>query len=106
MTLNPHDDTAKKTRRHIAAQRRFAASAANVPGGVSAQDAACNGTGGQQPWIAAMRHQPQQQQVGAAGQRQRDDRGIDHRNREEPQRSQVREPVRHQRGMHGVARAM
>ena len=78
MTLNPGDDTAEKTRRNVVAQRSFAASAANVPGGVSAQDAACNGTGGQQPRIAAMRHQPQQQQVRAARQRQRDHRGVDH----------------------------
>jgi hypothetical protein len=74
MTLNPSDNAFKKARRHIAAQSVFAASAANVPGGVSAQNAACKRARGQQPGIAAMRHKPQQKQVGAAGQRQRDDR--------------------------------
>ena len=69
VTFHPSDDSSKKTRRHITAQRRFAASPADVPGGISAQDAACDGTGSQQPGISAVRHQPKQQQVSAAGQR-------------------------------------
>lgn len=103
--LHPSDNWAKKARRHIAAQRLFAASSADVPGGVSAQDAAGDGAGGQQPWISAVRYKPQQQQVSAARKGQRDDRRIDHRNGEQPQRSEVRKPMRDRRRMdayHGM----
>ena len=54
---------------------------------------------GKQPWISTVRHQPKQQQVSAAGQRQRDGGRVDDGNGEKPQRSQVREPMRHQRVM-------
>jgi hypothetical protein len=46
-----------------------------------------------------MRHQPQQQQVSAAGKRERNDRGIHNRNEEEAERSQMREPMRRKRRM-------
>jgi hypothetical protein len=59
MALDPSNDAPEKASGDVVAQRRFAASAANVPGSESAQDAACNGAGSQQPGIAAMRHQPQ-----------------------------------------------
>jgi hypothetical protein len=59
MMFNPSDDTHEKTRWHVVAQRFFAASAANVPCGVSAQKTACNGAGCEQPRIAAIRHKPE-----------------------------------------------
>jgi len=95
VTLDPSDHWPKKTRRDVVLQRRFTASAANMPRGVSAQDAARNCNRRQQPGIATMRHQPKQQQVRAAGQRQGNDRGIDDRNQEQAQRSQMDQPARH-----------
>ena len=56
MTLDPPDDSSKKTRRHVAAQCCLATFAACLPGGVSTHDAACNGTGSKQPGISAVRH--------------------------------------------------
>ncbi len=87
MMLNPNDNSAEKTRRHVMAQRRFSPFPANLPSGVSPEDAACNRTGSKQPGIAAVRHQPQQEQVGTAGKRKRDNRGIHDRNGEKAERS-------------------
>jgi len=99
MTLDPSGDTPKKTRRHVAAQSRFTSSAPEIPGSVSAHEAARDGEQGKQPWIAAMCYQPEKQQVSTTGQRQRNRRGVDDGNREKPQGSEVREPMRHQRAM-------
>jgi hypothetical protein len=67
MSFNPNDDSPKQARRHVVLQCSFTASAANMPSGVSAKDAACNCARREQPWIAAIGHQPQQQQVRTAG---------------------------------------
>jgi len=101
MTLHPSGNAAAETGWDKPAQRRFAALLADLPGGVSAQEAAGNGAESQEPGIAVMRHQPEQQKVGAAGDGQRDYGGIDNRNQEEPEGAQMRKPVRDQ----GVAHA-
>ena len=54
MMMDPSKGAAKETRRHVAPQRRFAATAADVPGGLSAQDAASDGAEGQQPGVSSV----------------------------------------------------
>src|ERR1039458_7235440 len=93
MVLDPEEDAGKKARRDVAAQRRFSTSTANVPSGISANNAADNCTGSQYPGISVVRHQQEQQQVSAAGDGQRDNRGVDYRNKEKAQCSQVRKPA-------------
>jgi len=68
---------------------------ADVPGESSAQDAARDCARRQQPWVAVVRNQPQQQQIGAAGNRERNWRRIDDRYGEEAKWAKLREPVRH-----------
>ena len=101
MMLDPYNDSIKQACGHVVAQRCLAAFVANVPGGVPPKEAAADGTQDEQPGIAAVRHQPKQQQIGAAGYRQRNRGGIKHRDSEKAQRSQVREPMRQQGVMWG-----
>ena len=99
MMLHPCDNPFQNSRRHMVAQSRFSTFAPNGPSCVAAYEAAGDGERGKKPWISAVRHKPKQQQVGASGQRQRNHRGIDYRNGEKPERSHVREPMRHRRMM-------
>jgi hypothetical protein len=98
--LNPPDDPREQTRRHVVMKSSFATFSADLPRGVAAQYTACNRAEGQQPWVSAVCHQPKQQQVGAARQSDGDNRGIEDSDKEEPQRSQVRKPSRHQWVVH------
>jgi hypothetical protein len=95
--LHPQNDTPKKPNRYVVAQRFFSTPAPDMPGCVSAQEAAGDGARDQQPGVSAMRHKPQKKQVSTARQGKRDNRGIDDRNKEKSQRSQVHKPVRRQR---------
>jgi len=101
VALHPSDDAPEKARRHVMAQSRLAPSAPEVPGGLSAHQAAGDCERSKQPWIAVICHQPEKQQVSAAGEGQRNGRGVDNGDGEKPKRSQVREPMRHQRVMPG-----
>ncbi len=79
MPLHPVDDAGVKTRRNPAAQCRFAAFSAQVPGGVAAQDAANNCGNRREPGICLVGDEQKQNQVSGSGNRKRDDGGIDDR---------------------------
>lgn len=102
MLLNPCDDAIKQTRRNPALEGGFATFLAELPGRVSADEAAGDGGHGKQPGISFVRDHPEKQQIGGAGDGQRNDGGIDDRNQEEAQRPKVHNPVRHK----GMMRAM
>ena len=74
MLLDPVNNAGSETHRNPPMQRRFAASPAQVPGCVSTEDAAGDGSGGEEPWISLVGDEQKQQQVGAAGDGQWDER--------------------------------
>ncbi len=97
MPLGPRDKASEVAGRAVVAKCRFPASASSAPGDVSTQQAAEDCTRSHQPWIPFVGDHPQQQQIGTAGDEQRDPGGVDDRNRKESQRTQVGEPAHHRR---------
>lgn len=97
MPLDPVDNAGTKPHGNPAVQSRLAAFPAQVPGCVPTKDAADDGGGGKEPGIPLVGDEQKQQQVGAAGDGQRDDGRIDDGNQKEPQRPKMHEPARHQR---------
>ena len=71
MTLDPCDHPFKNLRRNMSLKSRLAALPPHVPSCVTTYETACDSHWCKQPWISAMRHQPEQEQVSATGQRQR-----------------------------------
>src|SRR5580658_3276717 len=93
MTADPGDDAVKQARRYPVFQGGFTALQAQVPRGVSAEDAAYDGAKGEQPGISIVRDEPEKKQIGAAGDGKRDDGGIDDCDGKEAQRAEMNEPV-------------
>ena len=95
MFLNPHDDGREQSSRHISMQRGVSASLADQPCSISADQTTCDCAQAEEPGISSIGDQPQQQQICAPRQGKRHHRRVDDCYREEPEHSQVGEPMRH-----------
>jgi hypothetical protein len=92
--LNPGNDSNEKAFGNIAVQGCFSASPAKVPGGVSAEQAAYYRDWDKQPRYSAVGNEPEEEEVSASWNRQRNGGRIEDCNSEESEWSQVGEPLR------------
>lgn len=93
MAADPCVDALKHAGRDPAFHGRFSALLSDLPCGVSADHAAGDGADCEQPGIAAVGYEQEQQQVCAAGDGQWDDGGIHNGDREQADGAEAYEPM-------------
>jgi hypothetical protein len=102
VALHPCGDAGATAFGNVAAHGGFPTFFAELPGGVTANDAADDRAAGEQPRVSTLYHEEQKKQVSGARDRKGNDGGVDNGDEEESHRAEVDDPARDQ-GVMGMA---